>query len=400
MKKLILSTLLVMMACCMQAQNTDTVSDNNLMRTTSSSNTVLRQSIRVPIHKMVAKGKCGVMVTADTAQYIELLQNPFMLNDSLIHPEQQSVTIEDGVLTIRSSVGALYNVHLDMNTTPVETVVDGESSIKIDYDGSKHYDKSLSVMTKVGKLMAPFLEAVGANNVTMNEMEMTEYPEDYLEEEYPEEYPEKDAKKGRDLMNRFWNFDFGLHNWGNSIFSGLVGSDDPGYDIRTSLSSYQISWHLSLLTLPCFEMGMGFGYRSDVYKFRQPHVEYVGNAFTTATPDDGWKTKFTNRSLQLPIHIAFCGANNRFTLYAIPALAYCGRHTGLKHSYQSGSPSGSQAYTDRTNLKSSLNPFQLDFRLEYRHHGLGAFVQMSTQPIFKEGPKIYPMQVGFTLCSD
>ena len=195
------------------------------------------------------------------------------------------------------------------------------------------------------------------------------------------------------------NFDFhwGFNNWGTSPVNGLVGMSDPGYDLRTSFSSYQLSYNYRLLMTNHFELSMGLGYESDVYKFNKPYVDYSDKAFQaidTTGANGYFSTRFVTRYVQLPIGVAY-RVNNNFLLKlsAIPALGWCGKHTGLKHEvHQSGSNP-----QDQVNLKETLNPYKLDVRLDMSFGGIGLFLQVATLPVFVEGTKIYPIKIGFMI---
>lgn len=209
-----------------------------------------------------------------------------------------------------------------------------------------------------------------------------------------ESTPQK-ASKDYDRTN--FDFHWGFNNWGTSPVNGLVGMSDPGYDLRTSFSSYQLSYNYRLLMTNHFELSMGLGYESDVYKFNKPYVDYSDKAFQaidTTGANGYFSTRFVTRYVQLPIGVAY-RVNNHFLLKlsAIPALGWCGKHTGLKHEvHQSGSNP-----QDQVNLKETLNPYKLDVRLDMSFGGIGLFLQVATLPVFVEGTKIYPIKIGFMI---
>lgn len=218
----------------------------------------------------------------------------------------------------------------------------------------------------------------------------------------------KDGRSDRKSASSYDNvdrtdFDFhwGFNNWGTSPVNGLLGMSNPGYDLRTSFSSYQLSYNYRLLMTNHFTLMMGIGYESDVYKFNKPYVDYSDNAFQaidTTGANGYFTTRFVTRYVQLPIGIAYSARSNRkgynLKLSVIPALGWCGKHTGLKHElHQSGSKP-----QDQVNLKEELNPYKLDVRLDIMDFGgMGVFLQVATLPVFVEGTKIYPIKIGFKL---
>ena len=218
---------------------------------------------------------------------------------------------------------------------------------------------------------------------------------------------EKDGRSDRKSASSYDNvdrtdFDFhwGFNNWGTSPVNGLLGMSDSGYDLRTSFSNYQLSYNYRLLMTDHFALMMGIGYESDVYKFNKPYVDYSDNAFQvidTTGANGYFSTRFVTRYVQLPIGIAYSARANRkgynLKLSAIPALGWCGKHTGLKHELHQRDSNPQ----DHTNLKEALNPYKLDVRLDMDFGGMGVFLQVATLPVFVEGTKIYPIKIGFKL---
>lgn len=206
------------------------------------------------------------------------------------------------------------------------------------------------------------------------------------------------SKTGAKLNDRtFFRFHLGFNNWGSSPFNGLQGMSDPAYDLRTTPSSYQLSFGYNLLNTSHLEVGVGIGYESDVYKFTNPYVVegLSGSPLMNApTTDLKMSTKLCTRYVTLPIGVAWrTDSKGGFgvRLSAIPGLSYSGSHTGLKNKGANG--------MDRNDLKGVLNPYKLDMRVDIMFSGIGLFLQVATMPVFLESgdPDAFPIKFGFVL---
>lgn len=209
----------------------------------------------------------------------------------------------------------------------------------------------------------------------------------------------RQKKKDKKFFNDF-DFHWGFNNWGSTPINGLIGMSDPGYDLRTSFSSYQLSYSSNVKVTKHFILGIGLGYESDVYKFNNSYVVFNDNTFATidtTNPFGYYSTRFVTRYVQLPIHIGWSSNRKRSAfnvcLSAIPALGWCGKHTGLKHELHVAGKNTQDQY----NLKEALNPYKLDVRLDIDFGGIGVFLQVATLPQFVEGAKIYPIKLGFKI---
>ena len=196
------------------------------------------------------------------------------------------------------------------------------------------------------------------------------------------------------------DFLWGFNNWGTNPFSGLMGMSDANYNLRTSFSSYQLEAHYDLVLTRHFDMGIGLGYESDIYKFNKDYVDYGTDAFAvidTLVPGGYYSSRFVTRYVQLPIHVGWRVREShrsfRIRIAAIPALGWCGKHTGLKHEFHTDGRNPQ----DQRNLPDVVNPFKLDVRLQLNFGGVGVFLQVATMPLFLDGTKIYPIKLGFVL---
>ncbi|MCQ2295114.1 MAG: hypothetical protein MJZ67_05625 [Bacteroidales bacterium] len=207
-------------------------------------------------------------------------------------------------------------------------------------------------------------------------------------------------KKEDSFPNRIdIDFHWAFNNWGTTPFNGLIGMSEPGYDLRTSFSSYQLCTKYELVKTKHFRTYVGIGYESDVYKFNNPYVTFENNAFVATentVPGGYYSSRFVTRYVQLPVGIAYRKNKGfRVGLMAIPALGWTGKHTGLKHEFHTEGRNPQ----DKTDIKDELNPFKLDIRLEMSIRSFGVFLQVATMPVFipsENNPtKIYPIKIGF-----
>jgi len=195
-----------------------------------------------------------------------------------------------------------------------------------------------------------------------------------------------------------FDFHWGFNSWGTTPFSGLMGEDLGGNSVRTSFSSYQLNYGFNILYTTNFNAGVGIGYESDIYKFKNAYVDFTDGAFQVATPATAgdWSSRFVTRYVQLPIHVGWKSSDGAFgvRLSAIPAIGYTTKNTGLKHLMKQDGPD----QKDQMNLKDELLPYKLDVRLDFDIYGFGIFMQISTMKVFKDGySDLYPIKFGFSI---
>lgn len=196
----------------------------------------------------------------------------------------------------------------------------------------------------------------------------------------------------------YWQLHWALNNIGTSPLNGLMGMQLPEYDMRTSFSSYQLSYNYSFIMTSHFRAAVGVAYESDVYKYRTDYVTFADGAFTTEGRPDatGVESRLVARYFDLPITIGFRDKRSKFELKlsAIPGLGYSGNHTGMKHILTNGGQKEKEYAA-----VSAMNPFKLDARMELDFKAIGIFLQVPTQPLFVgEGiEKVYPLKFGASL---
>lgn len=373
-----------------------------------------RFAIDGKVKRVLADGKTFVALIEDTVQYgLAMTIDVESQEDAL-----SRVNIENGVVNINDPNPSLYILHISLadfgsseisNKSSVgvfsselgqsmEQLMDACFQATEKGSTNKVFKMAMTMMMNSHNLSATLTGINLGLNGAMSEAKKDEK----VDWTKVEKYVAPLVRGHADV-----DFHWGFNNWGVNPFSGLVGMGDPGYDLRTSFSSYQLSVKFCKPIAPHFDLGIGLGYESDIYKFGQNYVDYQNGTFTaidTMMPGGYYSTRFVTRYVQMPLSVgwiakrlsektAYRGLSVRLSV--IPALGWCGTHTGLKHEFH---VNGKNPH-DQTNLKDAINPFKCDVRLDVDFGNLGIFLQLATMPVFipsADNPtKIYPIKIGF-----
>lgn len=355
----------------------------------------------VRVHHVEAKGRCLVSVvrSADTSQYIEY----YTIGGE---PTEQLITFDDrNNLSIYHSGPAIFRVHIAADLHDLTVSAGKGSKVTVDSDSQKAIDELIS-MAENG---APdlLLKVLTKLMIASDNISVSDGGDDKNGGDDSDDGENGGSNDGggtgagtKQYDRGHFDFHWGFNNWGSSPFSGLVGMSEAGYDLRTSFSSYQISYRYSFVMGAHLDLSLGLGYESDVYKFNRPYIDYADGDFyeRNAAPSNGYySTRFVTRYVQLPVALGWRSKANgnglNLRLSAIPALGWCGKHTGLKHElHKEGSNEQDQA-----NLKDFINPYKLDVRLDIDFGGIGVFLQVAALPLFVDTVKIYPIKLGFAI---
>ena len=234
----------------------------------------------------------------------------------------------------------------------------------------------------------------------------------------------KKAKKPCSGKRSNLDFLWGFNNWGSTPFSGLMGLEG-GDALYTSFSSYQLAWNYALVKNCHFDLKIGAGYESDVYKFTNNYVmlnhttlnpaypltgyfagvnladPWIDAAALTGVADPGslsqWSSRLVTCYVTMPVSMGFKVGNLRkfrIDVGVVPGLALNGTHSGLKHEMERPG----RNYSDVTNARSlGMNPYKMDVRVDFGwNNGVKLFAQFATLPLF-EDTEIYPIKIGFML---
>lgn len=362
-----------------------------------------------PLRKIDVDGNCIVVVVSDDEYRVESLHA-----DSTQAPSAY-VKLNDQTLEINDPNGGIYYVHTKAsNITEFSMMAGCNSFLSVndqimswsDSSGSRGGGNTSDLYLR--NSVAEYLDNVAKGASWKQLIEDNQHHMRHLLSQ-----PQKEQKRDMAVNSQnsprkaTKNYDrtkleyhWGFNNWGTTPFNGLLGMSDPAYDLRTSFSSYQLSYHYNVLMSDHFAASIGLGYESDVYKYSKPYVNYTDGAFSvvdTMGANSFFTTRFTTRYVQLPIGLSFSTKAKRngfnMKISAIPAIGWCGKHTGLKHVEYTLTGKNQ----DQTNLKDAINPYKLDVRLDLDFGGLGVFFQVATLPVFIQDTKIYPIKLGFYL---
>ena len=433
MKKTITFAILALLAVQVLAQEVKFTADKADWHSVSWSDKwdVLKFEIPIetPIPHAEVTGKAMLIAVPDTVQYLKAYT--FDVQD--IYDMLTRFSLKDGKLIISDPHLSLYILHytgeigLIANSrsrvckeTDIEAVNVIDSAFSTFVEASSKTGKSLLMksMLRMMKMSGKDLQSISygfkvgmdagtssvnfTNSVFPQTSSEVINPEVEVTNHRPQVTNHRSQVTKEDYGNPFQlDFLWGFNNWGETPFTGLMGMSDAGYGLRTSFSSYQLEVHYNFLVTRHFNMGLGLGYESDIYKFSNDFVDYRSGAFTavdTLATGGYYSSRFVTRYVQLPVHIGWRAKKSlhegfRVQLSAIPALGWCGKHTGLKHEFHQDGTN----LQDQRNLPDAVNPFKLDVRLDMTFGGIGVFLQVAAMPLFIDGTKIYPIKLGFFL---
>lgn len=441
MKKTITFAILALLAVQVLAQEVKFTADKADWHSVSWSDkwNVLRFEIPIepPIPHAEVTGKAMLIAVPDTVQYLKAYT--FDVQD--IYDMLTRFSLKDGKLIISDPNLSLYILHYTGETIGliasgsrshvcVESIdevvnsIDSAFSTFVEVSSETGSSFLMKSMIRIMKMPGKDLQSIaygfktgmeaGSRSVSVTNNEFPQPSSEVIEDNQtfsPSDYqisedlnisPSENLSK-KEAYGNPCQFDFlwGFNNWGGSPFTGLMGMSDAGYSLRTSFSSYQLEGYYNLILTRHFNFGLGLGYESDIYKFSNDYVDYRADAFTaidTLAAGGYYSTRFVTRYVQLPVHIGWRVKESshegfRIELAAIPALGWCGKHTGLKHEFHQDGTNPQ----DQRNLTDAVNPFKLDVRLKLKFSGIGVFLQVATMPLFLDGTKIYPIKLGFFL---
>ena len=439
MKKTITFAILALLAVQVLAQEVKFTADKADWHSVSWSDkwNVLRFEIPIepPIPHAEVTGKAMLIAVPDTVQYLKAYT--FDVQD--IYDMLTRFSLKDGKLIISDPNLSLYILHYTGETIGliasgsrshvcVESIdevvnsIDSAFSTFVEVSSETGSSFLMKSMIRIMKMPGKDLQSIaygfktgmeaGSRSVSVTNNEFPQPSSEVIEDNQtfsPSDYqisedlnisPSENLSKKEAYGNPCQlDFLWGFNNWGGSPFTGLMGMSDAGYSLRTSFSSYQLEGYYNLILTRHFNFGLGLGYESDIYKFSNDYVDYRADAFTaidTLAAGGYYSTRFVTRYVQLPVHIGWRVKESshegfRIELAAIPALGWCGKHTGLKHEFHQDGTN----LQDQRNLTDAVNPFKLDVRLKLKFSGIGVFLQVATMPLFLDGTKIYPIKLGF-----
>ena len=202
---------------------------------------------------------------------------------------------------------------------------------------------------------------------------------------------------------------WGFTNWGTTPWNAFSTMYDD-YDISTTFSSYQLEATYFPYINQTFSVGIGLGYESDVYKFRNGKVSLacsdvdgtvVGTFVSTQDDSHVWRSRLVARYVTMPITLQFSPDRQHPSFFLgltlVPGLNFNNRKTGLT---QVGENIQETIIThDPIGMAGFMQSFKFDVRLSLAWtRYLYGFVQLPTMPLFDGmDKKIYPVKLGFVI---
>ncbi len=411
----------------------------------------LRQTISRPIERLQAAGKSVVRLVYDTVNYVDVIYNP-QYDDPI---DDECITIKGSTLIVDDPEGiVLYEIHLKRQDL---LYINRKGKASVTFTNARDKDHDLIAELKKDTVSNPSNEVVlSTPNLATQQLiaekrkqisnprqtaelaseseEEKIYPAGSVVEETVIAYEdgEEDLQDNNEIIeveyasNKISNyydwedriggaFLWGLHNWGDKWYNGF-GKMDGTYNLRTTLSSWQLEFRYAALMSDHFDLSLGIGYESDVYHFSTPLVgmdangnfqniihqlpnqdysDYTAmNQILTGTTLDDWSSRLVTRYVGIPVSLGFRFNGLKISFTAIPALAINTRHTGLKHMLDGKSTE----YQDVRDISQFVNPYKLDLRVDFRFfESIGLFVQTSTIQTFKQSPDAYPIKFGLII---
>ncbi|MCR5193884.1 MAG: hypothetical protein K6D59_11365 [Bacteroidales bacterium] len=235
-------------------------------------------------------------------------------------------------------------------------------------------------------------------------------------ENFEDELEDFDDEWGYGFEDRFSpSFLWAFNNWGDQWYNGL-SKLDGAYNLKTSFTSWQLEMQYKVIMTRHFNLSLGVGYESDIYKFSDPLVDIDANGNIHNTIDalpnqnyndfiaanqcfDGtslndWSSSMLTRYISIPVTFGFRVDEFELGFTALPALALNTQHTGLKHKLDTRSID----YQDITSIGNQLAPYKIDLRVDMRFYHIGLFLQVATSPLFQSSNQaLYPIEFGFII---
>lgn len=412
----------------------------------------MRQNIERPISQLYVNGKSAVKLVYDTTNYIVV---GFERNES--NPlENKWVIVKGMTLIIDDPDGyAFYEIHLKKNELQLiknsfrSTIiyasapyVNSETDVPTSYETSGNIARkqqldeaqrqldearnglSKALIQKHGERIETHTYITDTLYVDSTDELIPLEPitvEDFPTGEVIEVIEDGDSILLRQSHYQKYHYDWedrsgmaflwGFNNWGSNWYNGL-NKMDGAYELRTSFSSWQLEFNYAIIVTRHFNLDIGIGYESDIYKFSTPLVDIDNNGifqdrnitypnysnYTTNnqvfdnTHLNDWSSRFVTRYFSLPIGIVFRFNDFKIGFTAVPALSFISSHTGLKHEIDAKNIE----YQDAENISNFITPYKLDLRFTLRYAHFGIFAQVATTSLFNN-KDVYPFKIGFII---
>lgn len=418
---------------------------------------MLRQTISRPITHLKVLQNSAVNLIYDTANYIDVWYNPNQgnpLDDNFIAIKGMTLVIDDpegdAVYFVHLKESDLQSVYRDMKAQ-IEYRFHSDSTVAISETTNAQdvpYEQKTSTsdlalrkalneaQRELEKAKSESAETIAAGDIIT---ETVEAVEDFETQEFDESLPietvivDENEDSENDYSSHYYyrygdkelSFStsdrigfgilWGFNNWGSEWHNGL-SSLDGTYNLKTSFSSWQLEIQYAVAMTRHFDLSLGIGYESDIYRFTTPLVsadangrfqdvittlpyqnydDYLqDNQLFASTQLNDWSSRLVTRYIGMPVTLGLRFDDFKISLTALPALALNTRHTGLKHILKTDGIK----YCDNEDISSFITPYKLDLRLEIRYSVFGIFAQVATTSLFSDnGTEVFPFKIGFEI---
>ncbi len=417
---------------------------------------MLRQTISRPITHLKVLQNSAVNLIYDTANYIDVWYNPKQgnpLDDNFIAIKGMTLVVDDpegdAVYYVHLKQDELQTVYRDTKaeinyifdtTATIRTKTKNDSNNNVynsfittsnDMGISKALEDAGRELAAAKEELLRSLGQLADTLALVQSLEDTSESFDYSDFfdapiEVVEETDEKEEAKRKDKLDyKYTQYYFedrfgaallwGFNNWGSEWHNGL-SSLEGAYNLKTSFSSWQLEFQYAVAMTRHFDLSLGIGYESDIYRFTTPLVSADANGrfqdvITTlpyqnyddflqdnqlfaSTQLNDWSSRLVTRYIGMPVTLGLRFDDFKISLTALPALALNTRHTGLKH----GLKTDGIKYCDNEDISSFITPYKLDLRLEIRYSVFGIFAQVATTSLFSDNStEVFPFKIGFEI---
>ena len=411
MKKIVYTLAIFMAIGAFKGTSAQSIQTSNETEIINNEEVSLRQNIDRPITQFIVQGKSAVMLAYDTTNYIIA---KFQRNES--NPlENKWVVVKGMSLIIDDPEGdALYEVHLkkaDLQviknslSTPIHYVDLFDRRNAVDSLPTTESTGNLALQQQLDEAQRELnnardelIEMIPLEPITIDPLE--DSTRTNMRSQYYHSSGNPYVWEDRTGAAFLWAF----NNWGSNWYNGL-NKMDGAYELNTSFSSWQLEFNYSVILKRHFNLDIGIGYESDIYKFTssmididnsgffQDNLFFIKNPQFSSTRPNDWSCRLVTRYVSIPIDFVFrINDDFRIGIAAIPALNFTSSPTGLKHKIDTKE----FEYLDVENTSKYITPYKLDLRLSMRYNHFGVFAQVSTMSLFTN-MDVFPIKIGFIL---
>lgn len=397
------------------------------------------QKIKVPVNKVHAQNNDAVAIVTDTADFVVVTSKKQNLTENamtdLIHIGHHQIAFSDEAM--------LYDIEIHLSSDNLTLYAEDNAIITLkSADGDTVYLQSFSaIASDVAKItILPYLNVAktlemeyhdmatidhngysGQINIIQDNSFQTAVADLYSHNNYTLQSNTERLSDKRPQPyyspseRRNFRFLWGWNNWGTNPFNGLLSV--PGAsELKTTFSSYQLEMTYSIVARRHIEMGLGLGYESDKYNFKNSFVQIQNGDFVVSAEPGNWINEVVTRYITLPVEFTYFSHSDHSESFAvklsvIPGLGFTAKTKGYFVPNQEQMASNAGVMEQTTHINRYLNPLKCDARITLHFNAISFFIQSSFLPIFKytDGVrllglnddfwerKLMPFKMGFSI---